>query len=89
METTDRLTVRAKVADRRTDEAIAVEVQEERVVEARRCRPIVAAATDIVETATAVVAITRSRIPNYGGIAELAGEVHAFVSAIVWIVSNV
>ena len=54
------------VAARRIDAAIAVEVQVVRVVAVRRGRPIVAEVTDSVETATAGVAITRSRIPSCG-----------------------
>ena len=58
METTDRKTERARVVERRIDEAIAAEEQVVREVAERRSRPIVAAVTDIVETAIAVVAKT-------------------------------
>ena len=64
METTDRVTVRAIAAVRRTDEAISVEVQIVRDVIVRRSRPIVAVVADIVQTADVAVAITRSRIPD-------------------------
>jgi hypothetical protein len=84
LETTDRPTVRATVVgERRTDVVMVVEVQAVRAVAARRCRPIVAVATDIVETAIAVVAITRSRVPYSRCRTKLAGEVHAFIGAIV------
>ena len=86
METTDRLTVRAIVAVRRIDVAKVVEVQAERVVTVRRSRPIVAVVADMVETAIVVAAITRSRIPDGLICAELAGEVHAFVGAVVVVV---
>lgn len=61
METTDRVAVRAIVVVRRIDVAIVVQVQVVRVVIVRRSRPIVAVASDIVQTAVVVVAITRSR----------------------------
>ena len=65
METTDRPTVRATVADRRSDVATAVEAQEVRwVAAAMRRRPTEAAVTDIAEIAIVAVAITRSRIPD-------------------------
>ena len=64
METTDRPTVRATAAVRRIDVAIVVEVQAERVVTARRSRPIEAVAADIAETAIVAVAKTRSRVPD-------------------------
>lgn len=79
METTDRLAVRAIVAARRTDVAIAVEEQEVRVAIVRRSRPIGAAATDIAQTAIVAAAITRSRIPDGLVRAKLAGEIRAFV----------
>lgn len=56
--------MRAIVVVRRIDVAIAGEVQVVRDVAVRRGRPIVAAATDIVETAIGNVATTRSRIPS-------------------------
>ena len=65
METTDRLTARAKVAEQRIDVDIVVEVQAARVAIARRSRPTVAEVADIVETAIDAAAITRSRVP-YG-----------------------
>ena len=83
METTDRLTFRAIVSARRTDVAIVVEEQAVRVVTVRRSRPVVAEVADIVETATAAVAITRSRIPDGTCWAKLAGEVHTLVGAII------
>ena len=61
------MTVRATDADRRKDVAIVVEGQVVRVVSAvavRRCRPIEAVASDIVQTAIVAAAITRSRIPD-------------------------
>ena len=61
METTDRITVCAIVVVRRIDVAIVVEVQVVRVVAVRRCRPIVAVVSNIVQTSIVVVAITRSR----------------------------
>ena len=51
---------------RRIDTAIAVEVQEVRVVAVRRSRPIDAAASDKVQAAIGAEAITRSRIPCCG-----------------------
>ena len=83
METTHRLPVRAIVVVRRIDVAIAEEVQGVRVVIVRRSRPIAAVVTDIVQTAIDVVATTRSRIPDGGGTAELAGKVHAFIGTVV------
>ena len=82
-EATDRQTVRAKVVARRIDAARAVEVQAVRAVAVRRSRPIVAVATDKAQAATVGVAITRSRIPDSGSTAELAGEVHAFIGTAV------
>ena len=70
---------RAIAVARRTDAAIVVEVQVVRVVTERRSRPTAAVVADIVETAIAVAAITRSRVPDGGSTAELAGEVHAFI----------
>ena len=64
METTDRVTVRAIVAARRMDVAIAVEEQAEREAANRRSRPIEFVAADNAETAIVAVAITRSRIPD-------------------------
>ena len=61
METTDRVAVRAIVVVRRIDVAIVVEVQVVSVVIVRRSRPIVAVASNIVQTSIVVVAITRSR----------------------------
>ena len=49
----------------------------------RRSRPIVAAVTDKRELAVIAVATTRSRIPDGRGGTELAGEVYAFVGAVV------
>ena len=83
METTDRDTVRAIEAVRRIDVAKMVEVQEARVVIVRRSRPIAAVVADIAQTAIAVVAKPRSRIPDGLIQTELAGEVHAFIGAIV------
>ena len=64
LETTDRSTVRATAGDRRIDAAIVVEAQIARAVIVRRSRPRGAAVADIAETAIAVVAITRSRVPD-------------------------
>ena len=67
MQTTDRVAAHTIVAVRRIDGAIVVEVQVVRVVTitaVRRCRPIVAIAAYIAETATALTAITRSRKEN-------------------------
>ena len=82
METTDREAGRAIAAARRTEVAIVADVHVVRAAAARRCRPILAEA-DIVETATAVAASTRSRIPDGECGTEIAGEVHAFVGAVV------
>ena len=79
------MTARAKVVERRIDEAIGVEVMAVRVVAVRRGRPIVAEVTDIVETAIVVEAITRSRVPDGLVRTELAREVHAFVGVVVGI----
>ena len=65
LETTDRSTVRAKVAARRIDAATVAEAQvAHAAVDVRRSRPIAAVAADIAETAIVAVATTRSRIPN-------------------------
>lgn len=58
------MTVRAIVVERRIDVAKVVEVQVVRVAIVRRSRPIVAAVADIAETAIAVVATTRKRVPD-------------------------
>lgn len=65
------------VAARRMDVAIVVEVQVVRDVAVRRCRPIVAAVSNIAQTSIVAAAKTRSRIPDGLICAELAGEVHA------------
>ena len=83
METTDRAAVRAIVVVRRIDAAIVAQVQAVRVAIVRRSRPIVAAASDIGQTAVAEAATTRSWVPDGRGRAELAGKVHAFVGTIV------
>ena len=84
LETTDRITVRAIVVVRRIDVAkIAVEVQAARAVTIRRCRPIATDDANIVEAAIAVVAITRSRIPDGTCGTELDGEVQTLVGAAV------
>ena len=85
LETTNRVAGHAKVADRRIDGVIAAEDQAVRIVAVRRCRPIAATAADMVENAIVVEAITRSRIPDGRCRTKLAGEVHAFVSAVVWV----
>ena len=77
------MTVRAIVAARRIDVAIVVEAQAVRLVAVRRCRPTVAADTDTAEASIAVAATPRSRIPDGGSTAELAGEVHAFIGTVV------
>ena len=63
MDTTDRVAARAKVAARQKDVAIVMEEQAARGAIGRRSRPI-AAVADSIETATDVVAITRTRIPD-------------------------
>ena len=83
LETTNRSTVRAIVVVGRKDAATAAEVQVVRAAIVRRSRPIDAVVADIDETAIAVAAITRSRVPDGRCRTELAGEVHAFVGAIV------
>ena len=61
---TERATAEEGV-ERRIDVVIAAEVQAAREgYVRRRSRPIDAAVADIVETATVVDAITRSRIPD-------------------------
>ena len=71
------------VVVRRIDVAIVAEEQVVRAAAVRRGRPKVADSADIFETAIVVVATTRSRIPDGGGTAELAGEVHAFIGTVV------
>ena len=68
LETTDRMTGRAIEEARRIDADIAIAVQAVRAVIVRksRSRPIGAVVADKAETASTVVAITRSRVPNYG-----------------------
>lgn len=78
--------MRAIAVVRRKDAAIVVEVQVVRVVAARRSRPTAAEAADIVETAIDAAAITRSRIPDGGGIAETAREVYAFFTAVISVI---
>ena len=75
--------MRAIVAVRQPDAAIFVEVQVVRFVTVRRSRPTEAVEADIEETAIAVVARTRSRIPYRRCTTELAGEVHASIGAVV------
>ena len=72
-------------AGRRIDAAIGFEVQTVREVTVifRRSRPIAAAVADIAQTASSVVAITRSRVPDGLVGTKLAGEVHAFVGAVI------
>ena len=82
LETTDRATVRECAAAARRDAAIAVELQDVRLVSAKRRRPIPAVVADIVEAVTAVVAITRSRVPD-DLICKTAGEIHTFVRVVV------
>ena len=77
------MTERANVVVRRTDEAIVVEAQAVRAEIEMRSRPIAAVAADRAQTVIAEAAMTRRRIPDAGRAAELAGEVHAFVSAII------
>ena len=71
------------------DVAIAVEVQEVRVVTVRRSRPIVAVVADIAETAIAEATITRSRIPDGLICAELTRKIHSFIGAVVWVTFKV
>ena len=85
--TTDRVTERAIVVFRRIDAATAAEVQAVRAGDIRRGRPV-AAVADTAQTAVVAVAITRSRVPDYTCTAELAGEVHAFVGAVVGVVEG-
>ena len=54
----------------------------------RISRPAVAVGADIAETAILAVAITRSRVPNGACRTELAGEIHAFVAAVIGIVKT-
>ena len=75
--------MRATVAARRIDEAIVVEAQAVHFAAVRRGRPTVAAVTDNVQAVIAVVAIPRSRIPDSGSTAELAGKVHTFIGTVV------
>ena len=82
METTDRATVRATPAFRRPDGAIVEVNQEVSVVINRRSRPIVAFDSNKVQTYNGV-AKTRSRVPDGGSTAELAGEVHASIGPAV------
>ena len=82
------MTVRATDAARRIDVAIGVEVQAERAAIARRSRTI-EAGTDTAETAIAVDATTRSRIPDGGCATEFTREGHAFIGAVVWIATKV
>ena len=73
------------VEERRINAAIVVEVQDARAfAAARRRRPIAADATDTVETAIVVGAITRRRIPDGRSSAKLAGEVYASVFVVVY-----
>ena len=83
LETTDREAARPAVAERRIDAATIVEAQVVRAAAIRRRRPTEAVVTDIAQHPNVEVAITRSRIPDGGGTAELAGEVHASAGAIV------
>ena len=82
------MTVRAIVAARRKEVAIVVEAQNERAAATWRGRPIVAAVTDTAQAAIEAVATPRSRIPDGGSTAELAGEVHAFIGAVICIVKR-
>lgn len=80
------MTARSIAVARRKDAAIVVEAKAVRVaatVADRRCRPISAVVTDIAEAAIAVVAITRSWVPDGTCGTELAGEVYAFVGTVV------
>lgn len=88
LDAADRQTVRAIVEAHRIDSAIEVEAQVVREVAARRCGPMAAVVADIVETASAVVAITRTRVPYSRCRTKLAGEVHAFVCIVVWIATK-
>ena len=82
------MTVRAIAEARRIDAATVAEEQAVRAAIVRRSRPIEAAVADIVETATAAVAITRSRIPDGRCRTELAGEIHAFIATVVGVVKT-
>ena len=82
---TDRVAIRAFAAVRRTDIAAIVKAHVICVVAIRRSRPIAGVAANIAESTDSVAAITRSRIPDGRCRAKLAGEVHAFVSVVVWV----
>lgn len=72
----------ASAVVRRVDIATAVEEEAVRVVAIERTGPPAADEADKVEAAIVVGQITRSRIPNRVGAAELAGEVHSFICGV-------
>ena len=77
---------------RRIDVGIVIEEIEEQVIRAvkvRRSRPIGAVVANTVQTAIVKEAITRSRVPDGLVGTKLAGEVHASIGVIVWIVTKV
>lgn len=77
---------RVRVAARRIDVAIVVEVQVVRavaIVAARRGRPTVTVFTDTVQTSVKLAAITRSWVPDGKSRTELAGEIHACDGTVV------
>ena len=67
---------------RRIDAAIVVEAQVVRAVMSWSNRPIVADA-DTEQRPTIVVAKTRSRVPDGGSTAKIAGEVYTLFAAII------
>ena len=89
LEATDGPAACAAAAARRADIAIVAEAEAVRVVATGRTGPPAAAAADIVEAATAVAQITRSRIPNRTGAAKLVAEVHSFVRGVVRVAAEI
>ena len=83
LETTDRPTARAIVVVQRTDVAIVIEAVAVRKVAERRRRPITTGVTYCAEIAITAATITRSRIPDRRCTTEPAGEVYAFVGAVI------
>ena len=83
LKATDRLAVRTIDVARRNDAAIAADAQAARVVTTWSNRPIVAVVADTAQRPTIVVAITRSRVPDRGSIAEPAWEVYTFSTAVI------
>ena len=73
------------VVVRRVDIANVVEEEAARAVVIRRTGPPETVAADTVEAATAVAQTTRGRIPDSGGGAKLAIEVHTLIGVIIGI----